>query len=121
MLRSMPKSSEFVFPSPHSAAGGCRVGFTRAVKTAKLKDFRFHDLRHTAGARLAAKRADAFAFCSIFGWSDIRLSLRYTHAMSDTERRAVENVAENPRPRDKNVTNEKRQASRLTVNDQVCW
>jgi integrase len=110
MLRSLPKSSAYVFPSPRTKERlvDIKVGFTRAVKAAKLADFRFHDLRHTAATRMAARGADAFTLCSIFGWSDIRMSLRYTHAMSDAKRRAVENVAEHPRPRDKNVANEKR-------------
>jgi hypothetical protein len=65
--------------------------------------------------------ADAFTLAAIFGWSDIRMAMRYTHAMEDAKRRAVEAIAvgatratrENAAieiSRDRSVTNEKRQA-----------
>jgi hypothetical protein len=65
--------------------------------------------------------ADAFTLAAIFGWSDIRMAMRYTHAMEDAKRRAVEAIAvgatratrENAATqisRDRSVTNEKRQA-----------
>ncbi|HEY5404993.1 MAG TPA: hypothetical protein VIK24_19120, partial [Pyrinomonadaceae bacterium] len=31
---------------------------------------------------------------AIFGWSDIRMAMRYTHAMEDAKRRAVEAIAQ---------------------------
>jgi len=34
--------------------------------------------------------ADAFALAEIFGWSDVRMALRYTHATDEAKRRAVE-------------------------------
>ena len=37
--------------------------------------------------------ADAFTLAAIFGWSDIRMAMRYTHAMEDAKRRAVEAIA----------------------------
>jgi len=65
--------------------------------------------------------ADAFTLAAIFGWSDIRMAMRYTHEMEDSKRRAVEAIAvgvtratgENQAieiSRDRSVTNEKRQA-----------
>jgi hypothetical protein len=64
---------------------------------------------------MAAGGADAFTLCSIFGWSDIRMALRYTHAMSDAKREAVENLAKKPSSGGKKVTKEKRQARQLAV------
>ena len=64
--------------------------------------------------------ADAFTLAAIFGWSDIRMAMRYTHAMEDAKRRAVEAIAVGTKTanqnaaisisRDSSVTNEKRQA-----------
>lgn len=95
MLVSLQKSSSYVFPSPKTGQRliDIKKGFMMAVLSAGLKDFRFHDLRHTAATRMAAGGADAFTLCSIFGWSDIRMALRYTHAMNDAKRDAVENMA----------------------------
>jgi hypothetical protein len=36
--------------------------------------------------------ADAFALPAIFGWSDVRMALRYPHATDEAKRRAVENL-----------------------------
>jgi hypothetical protein len=38
--------------------------------------------------------ADAFTLAAIFGWSDIRMAMRYTHGMEDAKRRAVEAIAQ---------------------------
>ena len=91
------------------------------MKQAKITDSHFHDLRHTAATRMGDADAHAFTLAAIFGWSDIRMAMRYTHAMEDAKRRAVEAIAvgatratrENAATqisRDKCVTNEKRQA-----------
>jgi hypothetical protein len=70
--------------------------------------------------------ADAFTLAAIFGWSDIRMAMRYTHAMEDAKRRAVEAIAvgatratrENQAieiSRDRSVTNEKTASTGLAV------
>jgi hypothetical protein len=53
--------------------------------------FRFYHLNNviTAISALYAG-ADAFTLAAIFGWSYIRMAMRYTHAMEDAKRRAVE-------------------------------
>ena len=115
--------STYVFPSPRTNERLVEIkySFARAVREAKIADLRFHDLRHTAATRMGDAGADAFTLSAIFGWSDIRMAMRYTHAMEDAKRRAVEAIAvgvtttagEKPAiqiSRDKSVTNEKRQA-----------
>jgi hypothetical protein len=59
--------------------------------------------------------ADAFTLAAIFGWSDIRMAMRYTHAMEDAKRRAVEAIAQNQSLRNHSVTNEKPAASQIAV------
>ncbi len=115
--------SSFVFPSPRTNERLVEIkySFAKALRDAKIKDLRFHDLRHTAATRMGDAGADAFTLAAIFGWSDIRMAMRYTHAMEDAKRRAVEAIAvgvtttagEKPAisiSRDASVTNEKRQA-----------
>ena len=92
-----------------------KYSFVRAVKAAKIPDLRFHDLRHTAATRMGDAGADAFTLAAIFGWSDIRMAMRYTHAMEDAKRRAVEAIAQNQSLRDHSVTNEKPPASQIAV------
>src|ERR1044072_2263857 len=87
--------SPYVFPSPRTEKRLVEIkySFVRAVKQAKITDLRFHDLRHTAATRMGDAGADAFTLAAIFGWSDIRMAMRYTHAMEDAKRRAVEAIA----------------------------
>ena len=69
--------------------------FSYACVKAKIADFRFHDLRHTAATRLADRGADAFQIAAILGHSSIQMTARYTHATSDGLRRAMESLAVN--------------------------
>ena len=87
--------------------------FDKAKREAGIRDFRFHDLRHTAATRMADGGADAFALAEIFGWSDVRMALRYTHATDESKRRAVENLVKPIGPSDESVTNEKGRVAAL--------
>jgi integrase len=128
LLGNQAKTSTYVFPSPRTKERLVEIkySFVRAVKAAKIPDLRFHDLRHTAATRMGDAGADAFTLAAIFGWSDIRMAMRYTHAMEDAKRRAVEaiavgskrNASETPAIpvlRDHSVTNEKPAASQIAV------
>ena len=95
LLEDQPKTSSFVFPSPRTGERLVEIkySFARAVRDAEITNLRFHDLRHTAATRMGDAGADAFTLAAIFGWSDIRMAMRYTHAMEDAKRRAVEAIA----------------------------
>lgn len=85
----------------------------RAVNIANIKDFRFHDLRHTAATRMADAGADAFTLMKILGHSDIRMTSRYTHATDAALHRAVTNLDANSDFSNVLVTKQKRQARGL--------
>jgi integrase len=127
LLENQAKTSSYVFPSPRTKERLVEIkySFVRAVKAAKITDLRFHDLRHTAATRMGDAGADALTL-AIFGWSDIRMAMRYTHAMEDAKRRAVEAIAVGtktnagetpalPVSRDHSVTNEKPVADQIAV------
>lgn len=94
MLRNMTRRGELVFPSPRTGGKLIEIkrSFNRAMKEAKIKNLRFHDLRHTAATRMADAGADAFTLMKILGHSDIRMTARYTHATDSAIRKAVENL-----------------------------
>lgn len=69
--------------------------FVYACVKAKIADFRFHDLRHTAATRLADRGADAFQIAAILGHATIQMSARYTHATGHGLRRAMESLTAN--------------------------
>jgi integrase len=60
-----------------------KVAWASALTDAKIDDFRFHDLRHTAATRLADAGTDAFTIAAILGHSTIQMSARYTHATDE--------------------------------------
>ena len=115
MLEGLPRTSEYIFSSPKTEGRliDIKSSFDKAKNEARIRDFRFHDLRHTAATRMADGGADAFALAEIFGWSDVRMALRYTHATDESKRRAVENLATPIGPSDESVTNEKGRVAAL--------
>ncbi len=115
MLENLKRKSEYVFPSPKTGGKLTEIkrSFGRAVKTAGISDFRFHDLRHTAASRMADAGADAFTLATILGHSDIRMTARYTHATNSAIHRAVANLEENSDFGNELVTKQKKQARGL--------
>ena len=53
--------------------------FAAAVKAAKLKDFRFHDLRHTAASYLAMSGATTAEIAAVLGHKTLAMVKRYSH------------------------------------------
>jgi integrase len=55
------------------------MAFKRAARAAKIEDFRFHDLRHTAASWLRMKGADIHTVAQLLGHKDLRMAARYQH------------------------------------------
>jgi integrase len=73
--------TDLVFPStkkPHIAYD-IHSAWKAARKRARLDDFRFHDLRHTAASYYAMSGATARDLCDIFGWKKMQMAMRYAH------------------------------------------
>jgi integrase len=66
-----------------------RTAFERAVKQAQLRNFTFHDLRHTFASRLVMAGVDLPTVKELMGHKHIHMTLRYTHLSSDHKQRAV--------------------------------
>jgi integrase len=94
-LRLESGDTEYVFVNRKTGAPRTEVkrGFSTACREAKLEDFHFHDLRHTAATRLGDAGVDTRRIMAILGHRCIQTSARYTHATDGGLRRAMDSLA----------------------------
>jgi integrase len=67
-----------------------RLSFYRVMKKVGIKDFRWHDLRHTFATRLAQAGVDLYKVSKLLGHKDIKMTQRYSHHCPDSLRNGVE-------------------------------
>ena len=80
-----------VFPF-RSGVEGLRVPWERALKTAKVTNFRFHDLRHTAASYLAMNGATLAEIAEVLGHKTLQMVKRYAHLTEQHTSRVVERM-----------------------------
>jgi integrase len=73
LLRARARSDERVFPHDITSA------WCTAVAAAGVADFRFHDLRHTAGSTLTMGGANAVEVATLLGHKTLDMVKRYSH------------------------------------------
>lgn len=73
---------------PFSSGGWARK-WKKALKAAGIEDFRFHDLRHTAGTRVLRASKNLKAVQKLLGHTTITTTARYAHALEDDVRNAL--------------------------------
>lgn len=56
-----------------------RKQWEAAVRDARIENFRFHDLRHTAATWMRMGGADLADICEALGHSDVSVTMRYAH------------------------------------------
>lgn len=66
-----------------------KKSFSAACRNAGLTDFRFHDLRHTFGTRLADAGVDVVKIKELMGHASIVTTMRYIHATDQGKRGAI--------------------------------
>ena len=89
VLTSLEQSSEYVFNIDGNKIGDIKKCWSTALRRAKIDNFRFHDLRHTAATRMIEKGVDIITVKEILGHADISTTMRYTHSKLDSKRLAV--------------------------------
>jgi len=66
-----------------------KSSFRRALKTAGLSEFHFHDLRHTCGSWLMQAGVPAGHIAAVLGHSTVRMTERYAHVAPENAQAAV--------------------------------
>jgi len=91
ILMSIPKNarSPFIFCNSEGNLYNFRTSFMTALKNAGIKDFRFHDLRHTAASYLAMGGVDLNTIRDILGHKSLDMVLRYAHLSRSHQASAV--------------------------------
>lgn len=87
------KDSGYVFPSENGTKiDGHNVGraFRIARDKAGVSDFRFHDLRHTAGSRMVQSGVDLYTVSLILGHKSLAMTKRYAHHNVESIRHGVD-------------------------------
>ncbi len=64
------------------------------LKTAKVRDARLHDARHTAASLLLAQGVDQRVVMEILGHSQISMTTRYTHVLPGVMTDAADRIGQ---------------------------
>lgn len=80
--------SDLLFPGNEGRAVSIDRAWYAALDAAKVKDFRFHDLRHTAASYLAMSGATTPELAAVLGHKTLAMVKRYAH-LSDQHTGAV--------------------------------
>ena len=73
-------NSEFVFAREDGEKpADLRWQWEEAIKKAKIENFKFHDLRHTAASYLAMNGASLLEIADILGHKTMTMVKRYSH------------------------------------------
>lgn len=85
------RSADHVFINPETQEPyyDLKRSFGKILEKAKIKELRFHDLRHTAATRMVAAGIDLIVVQDILGHACISTTMRYSHPVPERKMQAV--------------------------------
>jgi integrase len=91
------KNSAFIFINGKNGKTyyNIRKCFLTALEKSAIKDFRFHDLRHTCASHLVMNGIDLNTVRELLGHKSLEMTLRYSHLSQNHKRKAVEILGQN--------------------------
>ncbi|HYA92796.1 MAG TPA: site-specific integrase [Thermodesulfobacteriota bacterium] len=91
LLMEIPKGeSDYIFLGPDGKPlRDIKRSFHTALKKPGIKDFRWHDLRHTSASHLLMRGASMKAVQEHLGHTTIAMTQRYSHLSRDFQREQV--------------------------------
>ncbi len=84
--------SDVVFPSPKSNGemDNVDVIFEGVMESAKIENFRFHDMRHDFASQLVMKGVSLYVVKELMTHASIKTTERYAHLAPDVRQKAVD-------------------------------
>lgn len=89
--RNQTEEQSLVFPSPITGnqLDNISTAWNALLLTAKIQNFRFHDLRHHFASSLVMKGVDLVTVKELLGHSKVDMTLRYAHLAPEHKAAAV--------------------------------
>jgi len=88
------KNPDYVFASIRTGEPlkSVRKPFEKALRSAGINDFRFHDLRHTFASHYVMNGGDLLSLRDMLGHSNLKMVERYSHLASEYKLKMVNNL-----------------------------
>ena len=84
------KRGDLVFPNGNGKKfQSIQYSFNRALERAGIRDFHFHDLRHTFASNLVMAGEDLVTVKELLGHKSIQMTMRYSHLSQQHKMKAV--------------------------------
>ncbi len=90
VLRRIDVPYVFYAPKTGKRYGDIKNSYKTALRRAGIKDFRFHDLRHTFASQLVMAGVDLTTIKEFLGHKSLKMTLRYAHLAPEHKRKAIQ-------------------------------
>lgn len=88
-----PATNVLVFPSAkNKKIVDVKTAWAKVLTDAKIKKFRWHDMRHDFASRLVMAGVDLNTVRELLGHADLKMTLRYAHLAPEHKASAVEKL-----------------------------
>ncbi len=89
----------FYDPATGKPYSDVKKSFRSACRRAKIRDFRFHDLRHTFASQMVMSGADIMSVSKLLGHKSLTMTNRYAHLAPNHLRKEIEKLDIFPAPK----------------------